>query len=379
MIGSSVSSAMAPYLNGASGTLALLCIWAAGLTLYTGWSWLTIAEKIGAVVMGVLTFASNRSRNDDARYEDEEEAPAPVIKRVVQLEEEDDVLLTPPRRLSATDDIDEEDDPLFARADDAVAADPQPPTSGAPSQPAITQSAAAPAAAMVPANAAAASALAQTALPQLPCLRPLRRWRNRPRRLNLPPFSRRRTRPLARRLHPQPLPRRSRKCITPCGRKATAPSRRFTGLKCRSRRPPPLRRTLRMTKVLRWGTGRRRRRQQPFRMPLLPPQRAPHLHRWPRPLCLSARRKRAIRKSNRALDLNCRARNRLSSYAPRAGFYGIKLPSQRLAEEKARRGATTGRSPAGRGAGRSSGRDAVARRLYGAAESALRRRVRQRR
>jgi len=162
VIGSLVSSAMAPYLNGASGTLALLCIWAAGLTLYTGWSWLTIAEKIGAVVMGVLTFASNRSRNDDAWYEDEEEAPAPVIKRVVQLEEEDDVLLTPPRRLSATDDIDEEDDPLFARAADAVAADPQPPTSGAPSQPAITQSAAAPAAAMVPANAAAASALAQT-------------------------------------------------------------------------------------------------------------------------------------------------------------------------------------------------------------------------
>lgn len=113
VIGSLVSNAMAPWLSGASGTLALLCLWAAGLTLYTGWSWLTIAEKIGAVVMGVLTFASNRSRADEAWHEDDEDHPAPTIKRAVQLDEEDDILLAPPRKLQP---VDEEDDPLFAKA-----------------------------------------------------------------------------------------------------------------------------------------------------------------------------------------------------------------------------------------------------------------------
>ena len=71
VIGSLVSSAMAPYLNQATGTLVLLCVWAAGITLYTGWSWLTIAEKIGGAVMSVLTFASNRSRGDE--YGDDED------------------------------------------------------------------------------------------------------------------------------------------------------------------------------------------------------------------------------------------------------------------------------------------------------------------
>ena len=178
VIGSLVSSAMTPYLNGASGTLALLCVWAAGLTLYTGWSWLTIAEKIGAVVMGVLTFASNRSRQDEAWYDEEEEAPAPVIKRVVQLEEEDDVLLAPPRKLSAADDPDEADDPLFARAEeDGAASETMAPV--APSSAAVTQSAAqaggaasvvqasaAASAVQVSAAASTAPALSQTAAPQ---------------------------------------------------------------------------------------------------------------------------------------------------------------------------------------------------------------------
>ncbi|MGD8106625.1 DNA translocase FtsK 4TM domain-containing protein [Pantoea sp. FN0302] len=116
VIGSLVSNAMAPYLSGAGGTLALLCLWAAGLTLYTGWSWLTIAEKIGAVVMGVLTFASNRSRNDEAWHEEDDYRPAPTIKSAVQLDEDDDILLSPPRRLHAVEDETEEEDPLFAKA-----------------------------------------------------------------------------------------------------------------------------------------------------------------------------------------------------------------------------------------------------------------------
>ena len=114
VIGSLVSNAMAPWLSGAGGTLALLCLWAAGLTLYTGWSWLTIAEKIGAVVMGVLTFASNRSRADDAWHE-EDDLSAPTIKRAVQLDEEDDILLAPPRKLRPAEE-EVEDDPLLAQA-----------------------------------------------------------------------------------------------------------------------------------------------------------------------------------------------------------------------------------------------------------------------
>ncbi|YCI27971.1 DNA translocase FtsK 4TM domain-containing protein [Erwinia sp. PK3-005] len=152
VIGSLVSNAMAPWLSGAGGTLALLCLWAAGLTLYTGWSWLTIAEKIGAVVMGVLTFASNRSRADEAWYEEDDEHPAPTIKRAVQLDDEDDdILLAPPRKLQTVeDDVEEaEVDPLLAKAPVAAsAAAAQPAAASAPVQPqAAAQSLAAPAAA----------------------------------------------------------------------------------------------------------------------------------------------------------------------------------------------------------------------------------------
>ncbi|QKJ86595.1 DNA translocase FtsK [Paramixta manurensis] len=120
VIGSLISNAMAPWFSGAGGTLTLLCIWAAGLTLYTGWSWLTIAEKIGAVVMGVLTFASNRSRHNEEWQDDEDDRHdrAPVIKRVRPLradDEEDDVLLTAPRLSSPESDDEYDDDPLLAK------------------------------------------------------------------------------------------------------------------------------------------------------------------------------------------------------------------------------------------------------------------------
>lgn len=102
VIGSLLSNAMAPWFNGAGGTLTLLCVWAAGLTLYTGWSWLTIAEKIGAVVMGLLTFASNRSRNDERWHEDgEEEQDAEVSSLKLQTHDDDehDILLAAPRKV----------------------------------------------------------------------------------------------------------------------------------------------------------------------------------------------------------------------------------------------------------------------------------------
>lgn len=88
VIGSLLSSALQPMLHSSGGTLALLCIWAAGLTLFTGWSWVSIAEKIGSFVLTILTFASNRTRRDDTwvdedEYEDEyeEEDDVPVQRR----------------------------------------------------------------------------------------------------------------------------------------------------------------------------------------------------------------------------------------------------------------------------------------------------------
>lgn len=119
VIGSLVSNAIAPWFSPATGTLALLCVWAAGITLYTGWSWLTIAERIGGVVMGVLTFASNRSRRDEPWQEDEDDADvAPRFKAAVQ--DDEDVLLAAPRA-QADRAAPDAGDPLLAKA--AVATD----------------------------------------------------------------------------------------------------------------------------------------------------------------------------------------------------------------------------------------------------------------
>lgn len=88
VIGSLLSTAMMPLLNSSGGTIALLCVWAAGLTLFTGWSWVGIAEKIGSATLSVLTFASNRTRRDntwqDDDYDEEEEHDeehAPAVEK----------------------------------------------------------------------------------------------------------------------------------------------------------------------------------------------------------------------------------------------------------------------------------------------------------
>ncbi|EET0747226.1 TPA: DNA translocase FtsK [Escherichia coli] len=78
VIGSLLSTTLQPLLHSSGGTIALLCVWAAGLTLFTGWSWGTIAEKLGGWILNILTFASNRTRRDDTwvdenEYEDDEE------------------------------------------------------------------------------------------------------------------------------------------------------------------------------------------------------------------------------------------------------------------------------------------------------------------
>ncbi|EPO6138456.1 TPA: DNA translocase FtsK [Escherichia coli] len=78
VIGGLLSTTLQPLLHSSGGTIALLCVWAAGLTLFTGWSWVTIAEKLGGWILNILTFASNRTRRDDTwvdedEYEDDEE------------------------------------------------------------------------------------------------------------------------------------------------------------------------------------------------------------------------------------------------------------------------------------------------------------------
>ena len=139
VIGSLLSNAMTPWVNGPAGTLILLCVWAAGLTLYTGWSWLTIAEKIGGVVLGVLTFASNRSRADEKWHEEDDEDEqddAPVISRssARKGDDDDDVLLTKaaPPVSEPADDADQHD-PLLAKPQDRAFAAP-----AAPAAPAAT-------------------------------------------------------------------------------------------------------------------------------------------------------------------------------------------------------------------------------------------------
>ncbi|EHE7764687.1 DNA translocase FtsK [Salmonella enterica subsp. enterica serovar Javiana] len=72
VIGSLLSTTLQPLLHSSGGTIMLLCIWAAGLTLFTGWSWVSIAEKLGGWLLNILTFASSRTRRDDTWVDDEE-------------------------------------------------------------------------------------------------------------------------------------------------------------------------------------------------------------------------------------------------------------------------------------------------------------------
>lgn len=152
VIGSLLSNAMAAYFSDPGGMLTLLCIWAAGLTLYTGWSWLTIAEKIGGVVMVVLTFASNCSRADERWHEEDDEeyqaderpareSTAPLMKRCVQADDADDVLLAKLQPIYADDEDQEQYDLLLAKpvtaASEVAAAQPAAPQfSAAPVEPA---------------------------------------------------------------------------------------------------------------------------------------------------------------------------------------------------------------------------------------------------
>lgn len=95
VVGNLINNALLPHMNSMGATLTLLGIWAVGLTLLTGWSWLTIAEKIGGLVMGILTFASNKTRkSSDEEYADRSDAIDQRDERVIMtVGDDDDVLL----------------------------------------------------------------------------------------------------------------------------------------------------------------------------------------------------------------------------------------------------------------------------------------------
>lgn len=84
VIGSLINSALLPHLNSVGATLVLLCIWAVGLTLFTGWSWLTIAEKVGAFIMYCLTLMSNKTRKESYLNEYQKEIKQPGSDKLAQ-------------------------------------------------------------------------------------------------------------------------------------------------------------------------------------------------------------------------------------------------------------------------------------------------------
>ncbi|WP_396672180.1 DNA translocase FtsK 4TM domain-containing protein [Morganella psychrotolerans] len=98
VIGSLFSTALVPWFNALGATLALLCLWSVGLMLLTGWSWVTIAEKLGAAVLSPVTFITNRSRE---RYEDD-----------YGTHEDDDAYDDDTYNDEYDDDIDEADDDI---------------------------------------------------------------------------------------------------------------------------------------------------------------------------------------------------------------------------------------------------------------------------
>ncbi|EKN4181738.1 DNA translocase FtsK 4TM domain-containing protein [Yersinia ruckeri] len=118
VIGSLFSNAMLPWFNGVGATLTLLCIWAVGLTLFTGWSWLVIAEKIGGVVLGSLAFLTNRSRREERYLDDEDDVL--VSDAVTEREHPPAVAIAATSALSATAAASADDDDVLFSAPSVV-------------------------------------------------------------------------------------------------------------------------------------------------------------------------------------------------------------------------------------------------------------------
>ncbi|WP_196062892.1 MULTISPECIES: DNA translocase FtsK 4TM domain-containing protein [unclassified Serratia (in: enterobacteria)] len=146
VIGSLLSNAMLPWFNGIGATLALLGIWAVGLTLFTGWSWLVIAEKIGGVVLGAATFMTNRSRREDRYHDDDdvvfdehEESGQPVAPATMEVDEDDALFSASSVTETAEEEAQDAADPLLsglrASDDDFPLAEPAPVVTDIPVMP----------------------------------------------------------------------------------------------------------------------------------------------------------------------------------------------------------------------------------------------------
>ncbi len=77
-------------------TLALLVLFAGGFSLFTGWSWLTIAERLGGVIEGsVLLFKRKREAAEDRAVG----AEAAVVREVAVVQERTRIVEAPPIRI----------------------------------------------------------------------------------------------------------------------------------------------------------------------------------------------------------------------------------------------------------------------------------------
>ncbi|MGL5293014.1 MAG: DNA translocase FtsK 4TM domain-containing protein [Aeromonas sp.] len=86
-VGDVIATVVTPLFGGVGANLLLLCFIAAGITLLTGWSWLTIVEKIGASCTQAITAlyhlpATLSSRNEQAARDRhlEDDGPDPLFE-----------------------------------------------------------------------------------------------------------------------------------------------------------------------------------------------------------------------------------------------------------------------------------------------------------
>ncbi|MDA1379689.1 DNA translocase FtsK 4TM domain-containing protein [Plesiomonas shigelloides subsp. oncorhynchi] len=114
-IGAAISDYTVPWFSRIGATLILLCVWAAAVTLFTGLSWLTLAENIGSAILNPVAFITNGARSRKQQAEDEEFVADDDVADLPPADEDDILLgkqeptIPPMRPLSAYDDESELD------------------------------------------------------------------------------------------------------------------------------------------------------------------------------------------------------------------------------------------------------------------------------
>ncbi|MGL4769600.1 MAG: DNA translocase FtsK 4TM domain-containing protein, partial [Plesiomonas shigelloides] len=114
-IGAAISDYTVPWFSRIGATLILLCVWAAAVTLFTGLSWLTLAENIGSAILNPVAFITNGARSRKQQAEDDEFVADDDVADLPPADEDDILLgkqeptIPPMRPLSAYDDESELD------------------------------------------------------------------------------------------------------------------------------------------------------------------------------------------------------------------------------------------------------------------------------